>query len=512
MMDSCGRSDGLPSERELAGSRWIRFRRVTAMSRLVGCLLGALVLAAAPDARSQEVPRDLRPFVRLGVEAIVEVYKNRKVEGNKVVDPGIRVWGPQRDLWTWGSGTVVTNDGLILTNYHVYAGAMAPPRYEKRKAGRVMKITPLCCNMLVFENDNDPTRRFNPPEPKYRARLVASDPALDVAVLKISSDLKGNPVIRQDFAAVPLGNPYDILEGGELRILGYPGKGGESLMWSYTKFAGYTTHAPGVRDGSFKTVATIAQGNSGGSALYNDKLVGIPTEVSGGKQAIGAEFGYIRPVTWAARPLAIAALRDRQRIPEIDPRWLESPYNTDIARTGLFLGGKVVNLWTQQGVAEAVVLFHRVDRTLDQIRDLDLQVARTSGVLQVRMKLSEGLTPRQVAQALQLPVEQVRQLMNVDVDRSRWSEDLRRFDQGEFFYALDRTAEAPGSDGFFLVAVPRGQTLRMVVSAKGFIDRSRDYHLPQHGVFADVGEVAMLASSGPTPPMFTLPWLPQPGR
>lgn len=147
------------------------------------------------------------------------------------------------------------------------------------------------------------------------------------------------------------------------------------------------------------------------------------------------------------------------------------------------------------------MLFHRVDRTLQQIREPNLQVVRTSGALQVRKKLDDGLTPEQAAQALGFSVEQVRQLMGVEVDRSRWSEDLRRYDQGEFFYALDRTAETPASDGFFLVAVPRGQPMRMVVSAKGFIDSSRDY-LPQHGVSADAGVVAMLAlPSGPT-----IPW------
>lgn len=510
-MDSCGRSDGLVSELELAGSRGLRLRSVTAASRLVACLLGALVLAAARDARSQELPRDLRPFVRLGFEAIFEVYKNPKVEGDKVVDPGVRIEGPFRRIVSgYGSGTVVTSDGLILTNHHVYAGVTAP-QYGKPEAGRLVKMTPLCCDMLVFEND--PARPLEPPVLRYRARLVASDPALDVAVLKISSDLNGTPVTRQDFAAVPLGNPYGIPLLGMLRILGYPSKGGESLMPSHTEFAGYTTNAPLARDGSFKTVATIAEGNSGGAALYNGNLVGIPTRVSIGEQAKGAEFGYIHPVTWAARPLAIAALRDRQRIPEIDPRWLESSENTDITRIGLFLGGKVVALLTQQGVAGADVLFHRVDRTIQQIRELNLQVVRTSGALQVRKKLDDGLTPEQVAQALQLPVEQVRQLMNVDVDRSRWSEDLRRYDQGEFFYALDRTAEVPGSDGFFLVAVPRGQPLRLVISAKGFIDSSRDY-LPQHGLFADVGAVTMLAlPSGPTIPwMFKFPSLPQPGR
>jgi S1-C subfamily serine protease len=174
---------------------------------------------------------------------------------------------------------------------------------------------------------------------------VAFDPALDVAVLKISSDINGTPVTRQDFAAVPLGNPYDIRLGDELRILGYPGKGGESLTPSKTEFAGYTKNVQLAIDGSFKTVSTIAGGNSGGSALYNGKLVGIPSRASK-KEELGADFGYIHPVTWAARALAIAVLRDRQRIPEIDSRWLESSENTDITRTGLFLGGKVVALLT----------------------------------------------------------------------------------------------------------------------------------------------------------------------
>jgi hypothetical protein len=57
-----------------------------------------------------------------------------------------------------------------------------------------------------------------------------------------------------------------------------------------------------------------------------------------------------------------------------------------------------------------------------------------------------------------------RQLMNVTVEKSTWSTDLRRLVEGEFFSYIAET----GADGFFLVSVPRRQQVMVGVSAPLF--------------------------------------------
>jgi S1-C subfamily serine protease len=164
-------------------------------------------------------------------------------------------------LWT-GSGTIISADGLILTNAHVVENSD-----ELRYATLEVSIT-----------DSADTA----PVPTYLVDVVAFDPSLDLAVVKISALTDGTPTEVTDAPFIPVGDSDAIGLGDELRIFGYPGIGGDTITYTEGSVAGFTSEA-GIDDERawVKTDATIAGGNSGGTAV-NDagELIAVPTRAS----------------------------------------------------------------------------------------------------------------------------------------------------------------------------------------------------------------------------------------
>ncbi|MFT7599827.1 MAG: S1-C subfamily serine protease [Acidimicrobiales bacterium] len=157
-----------------------------------------------------------------------------------------------------GSGTIVESDGTILTNAHVVARDDFCP-YSK---------------IIIAITDDSGV----PPVPAFEADLLAVDPELDLAVVRAVRNLDGSPV-SESFVATAIGDSDAVLIGDDIRILGYPGIGGETITFTNGSVAGFTAQA-GVGDRSWiKTDATIAGGNSGGTAVNDEgELIGIPTQ------------------------------------------------------------------------------------------------------------------------------------------------------------------------------------------------------------------------------------------
>src|SRR3989304_4212042 len=107
------------------------------------------------------------------------------------------------DVWT-GSGTFVSADGLILTNGHV-----VDDRFDEYEDLGVA---------LTGKADE-------PPEMSYLAEIAAVDYGLDLAVIRVVSDLEGNEV-DEEFPFVAIGDSEEGEIGDSIRILGYPGIGG----------------------------------------------------------------------------------------------------------------------------------------------------------------------------------------------------------------------------------------------------------------------------------------------
>lgn len=163
-------------------------------------------------------------------------------------------------VWT-GSGTIISADGLILTNAHVVENS---PDFGYD-------------HMVVSITDNADSA----PTPTYRGVVVAFDAALDLAVLQIDADLAGGPLTVADLPFLSVGDSDSIGLGDDLRIFGYPGIGGDTITYTEGAVSGFTSE-PGIPNRAWvKTDATIAGGNSGGTAV-NDagELVAVPTRAS----------------------------------------------------------------------------------------------------------------------------------------------------------------------------------------------------------------------------------------
>ncbi len=158
-----------------------------------------------------------------------------------------------------GSGTFVSTDGLILTNAHVVT----------RDA---------TCNFTrvgVAVTDSDDA----PPQLRYEAGLVALDPLLDLAVLKVTASIDPAQPLPTSFTSITLGDSDALDIGDPLGVWGYPEIGGETITLTNGTVSGFTAQAGIGERALIKTDAAIAGGNSGGAAVdAAGNLVGIPTK------------------------------------------------------------------------------------------------------------------------------------------------------------------------------------------------------------------------------------------
>jgi hypothetical protein len=175
--------------------------------------------------------------------------------------------GGMTSAWT-GSGTIVHPQGIILTNCHVAnprAMGMSSPPADR------LGIS------ITEESDQAPAL-------SYFAQVVSYNADLDLAVVRITHDVKGRPVGRLKLPSVTLGDSDDLDLGDRISIFGYPGIGGETVTYTSGDVAGFSQEK-GVRSSRawIKTDATIAGGNSGGTAVCKSgRLVGVPTQAAAG--------------------------------------------------------------------------------------------------------------------------------------------------------------------------------------------------------------------------------------
>jgi V8-like Glu-specific endopeptidase len=154
-----------------------------------------------------------------------------------------------------GTGTVVTADGMILTNNHVIFDQKTKQQYA---------------NIQVYFK---PTRVTGDDKVDlvnaYKVRVLARDTALDLALLR----LVGPPA---DLAVIEVGDSEEVEIGEPVAAIGHPGGGG---LWTLTTGTISSTRKDGTRD-VFQTDAAINPGNSGGPLLDEEaRLIGVNTFV-----------------------------------------------------------------------------------------------------------------------------------------------------------------------------------------------------------------------------------------
>lgn len=211
-----------------------------------------------------------------------------------------------------GSGVVVDADlGLIVTAYAL----VDPHAPDGTHAYEVLLV-------------GAPLIAGEPPVISYEAKLVAADPALDLAVLRIAAAADGEALEPGAFSlpAVTVGDASLLVRGDALRLFGQPGLALDGIARAVTateaSVLGFRGHEDVDGRAWIKTDARLPYGHNGGPAFdAQGALVGIAVQVA---YAPGVEVGEIRPIT-LAEPLVEAARAAGPEATYAAPLWRSVP-------------------------------------------------------------------------------------------------------------------------------------------------------------------------------------------
>ncbi len=225
-----------------------------------------------------EIGLSFAPVVRRAAPAVVNIYARRVVAAQRSPFAEDPFFGPlfrgfggaePRLQNSLGSGVILSEDGLVVSNYHVVGEAR---------------------DIRVVLND----RR------EYAADILLSDEDSDLAVLQLRD--------ARDLPALDL-RASNSLEVGELVLaIGNPFGVGQTVTSGIVSGLARSGMATGSERGYFiQTDAAINPGNSGGALVdISGRLVGINTSIltrSGGSNGIG----FAIPADLVARFVALAA-------------------------------------------------------------------------------------------------------------------------------------------------------------------------------------------------------------
>ncbi|MTJ03959.1 MAG: Do family serine endopeptidase [Sediminimonas qiaohouensis] len=217
--------------------------------------------ARVPQSRA-EVQLSFVPLVKEAAPAVVNIYARRVVKERTspfMNDPFFQ--GLFRDFGTvrprvqnsLGSGVILSEDGIVVSNYHVVAQAT---------------------DIRVVLNDR---REFD-------AKVLLSDEESDLAVLRLEKagkmpflDLRDSDSVEVGELTLAIGNPFGV---------------GQTVSSGIVSGLARSGTATGSARGYFiQTDAPINPGNSGGALIDTQgRLIGINTSIltrSGGSNGIG---------------------------------------------------------------------------------------------------------------------------------------------------------------------------------------------------------------------------------
>ncbi|MEM7030588.1 MAG: serine protease [Chloroflexota bacterium] len=170
------------------------------------------------------------------------------------------------------SGTILNDEGYILTNYHCVGHTDLYGEDKFLEHGELFHPD----GILVVGLTTNPRKL---PVPSYYAQYVSGNPDQDVAVIKIVADIDGNDVAETLPLVTATLIDSDLVDlGEEVSVLGYPGVGGDTVTLTEGKVAGFIDDDNDGLTDWFKTDALINGGNSGGTAVNGQgEMVGIPS-------------------------------------------------------------------------------------------------------------------------------------------------------------------------------------------------------------------------------------------
>jgi len=227
-------------------------------------LLAALALAnahaALPDNVGGRPVTSLAPLVEAAAPAVVNIRVSQTVNRNNPFgDDAFRRFfgipdmpGGRQEVASAGSGVIVDAErGYILTNHHVVGDA------------DTIQISLIDGKILDAE-------------------IVGSDPATDIAVIKVEAD---------GLTDMPIGNSEGARVGDFVIAIGNPFGLGHTVTSGIISALGRTGISRDGYEDFIQTDASINPGNSGGALVnMNGELIGINSAIisrSGGNVGIG---------------------------------------------------------------------------------------------------------------------------------------------------------------------------------------------------------------------------------
>ena len=213
-------------------------------------------------------------------------------------------------IWS-GSGTIISSDGLILTNAHIASPHAPGLTLLYGSPVLLAEPTPDEFRIALVESADQP------PIESYLAEVVNADGVLDLALLRIVSNIDGDPVDANglELPFVELGDSGEVQLGDSIRIFGFPGVGGETITLTQGTVSGFESQDPVGDRVWIKTDSDISHGNSGGLAVNEaGQIIGVPTR---GESGQGDEIlGRLSSINFA-KPLIDAALADQEYDPYV---------------------------------------------------------------------------------------------------------------------------------------------------------------------------------------------------
>jgi S1-C subfamily serine protease len=243
----------------------------------VGAVIGVLALAgvvdddAQPPAPTSTAPR-ATPAPSGAARDVAELYAR--------VSPGVvfvQANSGRGDLpfpgggrAASGSGFVIDDEGHIITNQHVVAGA---DEFRVR-----------------FGENGEPVE----------AELLGDDPAVDLALLKV------DPRDVEDLQPLELGASEDLRPGDPAIAIGSPFGLTGTVTSGIVSALGRTIEAPNgfSISGAIQTDAAINPGNSGGPLLDEEgRVIGVNSQIRTGGGNANTGVGFAVPVDEIKRSL-----------------------------------------------------------------------------------------------------------------------------------------------------------------------------------------------------------------
>lgn len=234
-----------------------------------------------------------------------------------------------------GSGSILSSDGLVLTNNHVVAGAGPDAHME----------------VLLSDGTTHP------------ATLVAGDAATDIAVIRIEGVNGLRPI--------SLGNSSQVQVGQEVVAVGSPLGLTSTVTQGIVSAKNRPVTAAG-EDGqssvidAIQTDAAINPGNSGGALVdMEGNLIGVPSVIAsnteGSEQAGSIGLGFAIPVNQARRIAEDLIDSGKARMPVIGAQIDSRPVARGALVREVTPGGPADNA----GLKDGDLITKVDDRTLD---------------------------------------------------------------------------------------------------------------------------------------------------